>query len=575
VALAALLAAAVVLIAVSGGFPPWAWRFLLHVLPEVSRLWGMQGAGVLLPLLGLLLLSLALLIMWVVIVLLALKIVVQGWRDSSARRCFALDLQEAERLAEMEVAERSFAYENAAADGPGQYQQAWLRAQAAATTQQYSPVIARASRAAGDSYVSRAPTAPAAAVPYVLPAAQQQVGRGTNVPGIQEPAARRLAVGDEQSSGSRSLRSASLHKRLRIVSSVEDELDSEEPAMEGLENAFAPFTRKQADVLQRGEPGNGNESEAIGSKMSTSGTQDVNAGERVLEQPDAVSGRNTNYDTLPDMGCLVQNAALRLLIGIGLDPGIVRKNVPNEDSLFAIQGLRITRTGSVPAGLFIVADGMGGHANGREASRMAIQAMSDVIVPSLLRDVSETNAQDEHNLFKDLSKDGVHRANLAIYRKNRERAEMMGTTVTAALIVDTTAYIVNVGDSRTYLYRPASGLKQVTRDHSVVAGMVAAGIITSDEIYTHPRRNEIERCLGERPSVETDFYIEALQAGDILLLCSDGLWEMVRDGAIEQIIASAARQPATISNLLVQAALGRGGADNISVVVVGVVGAEG
>jgi len=268
-----------------------------------------------------------------------------------------------------------------------------------------------------------------------------------------------------------------------------------------------------------------------------------------------------------------QEATLRLVIGIGLDPGIARKDRPNEDSLFAIQGIRTTEDGPVPAGLFVIADGMGGHANGGDASRLAVREISNIIVPALLRDDSNESRdeQEEQEFFLDLLKDGVHRANRAIHQQNLAMSQMMGTTITTALVVDTTAYVVNVGDSRTYLYRAEDGLVQITRDHSTVARLVEQGEIKPDDIYTHPQRNQIYRCLGEHPTVEMDTFVVPLQPDDILLLCSDGLWEMVRDPAIEKIMDSSSHLPAQISNILVQAALDGGGADNISTVVVGVV----
>jgi serine/threonine protein phosphatase PrpC len=251
----------------------------------------------------------------------------------------------------------------------------------------------------------------------------------------------------------------------------------------------------------------------------------------------------------------------------------VRKDRPNEDSLFAIQGIRTTEYGPVPAGLFVIADGMGGHANGGDASRLAVREISNIIVPALLRDDSDQSRdeQDEQEFLLNLLKDGVQRANLAIYQQNSTMSQMMGTTITTALVVDTTAYIINVGDSRTYLYRVEDGLVQITRDHSTVARLVEQGEIKPDEIYTHPQRNQIYRCLGEHSTVEMDTFVVPLQPDDILLLCSDGLWEMVRDPAIEKIMASSSHLPAQISNILVQAALNEGGADNISTVVVGVV----
>jgi serine/threonine protein phosphatase PrpC len=269
-----------------------------------------------------------------------------------------------------------------------------------------------------------------------------------------------------------------------------------------------------------------------------------------------------SQDTLTDVEVYTPGSdPLRLLVGIGLDTGIARKDVPNEDNLFAIQGMRPTGAGPEPVGLFIVADGMGGHAHGQEASKLAVHAISDAIVPTLMRQV------DNDEVFSDLLKDGVHRANLAIYRRNREQEHMMGTTLTALLVVASTAYVVNVGDSRTYLYRAGQGLQQITRDHSIVARLMEDGAISREDIYTHPKRNQIYRCLGERASVEVDTFVRTLQADDVLVLCSDGLWEMVHDDEMENSIASSHAYPSQLSKMLIQAALMRGGADNISVIV--------
>ncbi len=292
-------------------------------------------------------------------------------------------------------------------------------------------------------------------------------------------------------------------------------------------------------------------------------------------------------DTVP--GRLYQNAAYvepvfeeenavdepdgtpRLIFGIGLDPGIARKYSPNEDSLFAIQGMRITSQGTVPAGLFAIADGMGGHANGREASQTAVNTLSEVIVPALLRETGEEDPDDAEQFLLDLLCDGVHRANLTLYQRNRGRDDMMGTTITTALVVNTTAYILNVGDSRTYHYRQADGLMQITHDHSLVGDLVARGELTREAVYTHPQRNQIYRALGERAAVKMDTYKVDLEPDDLLILCSDGIWEMVRDEEIEEIIVSSSYQPSQISSQLVQAALHNGGVDNISVIVASIV----
>ena len=155
---------------------------------------------------------------------------------------------------------------------------------------------------------------------------------------------------------------------------------------------------------------------------------------------------------------------------------------------------------------------------------------------------------------------------MTIWQSNQEKGANMGTTLTAALVIGSKAYVVNVGDSRTYMYRRGKGLSQITRDHSLVARLVASGLIASDDIYTHPERNLVERGLGDRRSVEVDCFTVDLHARDWLLLCSDGLWEMVRDPEIERIMKKEG-DPSQMSDLLVQAALKGGGVDNVSVIV--------
>lgn len=259
------------------------------------------------------------------------------------------------------------------------------------------------------------------------------------------------------------------------------------------------------------------------------------------------------------------NSTVRLAVGIESDPGIVRKKAPNEDSVLSVTTTRHVGDRLEHVGLFIVADGMGGHANGLEASCLAVQSIYDAIVPSFPREKQE----GEDEMLIELLKDAVHRANLAIYQRNRSRQErdQMGTTVTAALVVGATAYIVNIGDSRTYLYRKGTGLSQVTQDHSLVARLVESGAIKREDIYTHPQRNQIYRCLGDHASVQTDWFKVPLQVNDVLLLCSDGLWEMVRDKDIEEIIRLSTPHTTHLSKLLIQAALCRGGADNVSAIV--------
>ncbi len=266
-------------------------------------------------------------------------------------------------------------------------------------------------------------------------------------------------------------------------------------------------------------------------------------------------------DTKPCREALQEQPQMRLVVGIESHPGLVRKNSPNEDSALALQDTHVTEAGTVPVGLFVVADGMGGHSNGQEASRLAICSVSEVVTPML------PNAKAQEELCEDLLKDGVQCANFTICQHNQQNFTM-GTTVTAVLVFGSTAYVANVGDSRTYLYRASDGLAQITCDHSHVWQLFREGRIKHEDIYTHPKRNEIYRCLGERVRVEIDSFQVSLQVNDVLLLCSDGLWEMVRDSEIEQIIQDNAPHASQTSAKLIEAALRNGGTDNVSAVVV-------
>ncbi|HEX6485052.1 MAG TPA: protein phosphatase 2C domain-containing protein [Ktedonobacteraceae bacterium] len=253
---------------------------------------------------------------------------------------------------------------------------------------------------------------------------------------------------------------------------------------------------------------------------------------------------------------------LSMDVGIGWDTGIKRKHKPNEDGLLALEGICTHYDRLLPFNLLIVADGMGGHAYGQDASVLAIQSMAQSVMASM---IGNDNINGEF-LLKTLM-DGVQIANQSVHRCNQDNRIDMGTTITAALVFDGTAYIVNVGDSRTYLYRESDGLLRATRDHSLVARLVETGAISPDEVYTHPARNKVYRSLGGKEEVKVDWFTRRLQEGDFLVLCSDGLWEMVRDQDIEHILKKHRTNPTQASSALVQAALRGGGTDNISVIV--------
>lgn len=255
--------------------------------------------------------------------------------------------------------------------------------------------------------------------------------------------------------------------------------------------------------------------------------------------------------------------SLHLNVGVGWDVGTTRKHKPNEDSLVAFEGTCIYNGQLLPFGLFVVADGMGGYAHGQDASYLAIQTVLQSLLPNIAGSEEMTD-----DILVDVLVESVKQANLAVLQRSQEVHAEMGATITSALVMDKTAFVVNVGDSRTYHYRECEGLLQVTRDHSHVARLVAAGQIARDDIYTHPDRNQVYRGLGAESRVKVDWFSIPLQANDYLLLCSDGLWEMVRDPEIEKTLKEMGNNPSQASKALVRAALKGGGLDNISVIVV-------
>ncbi len=263
---------------------------------------------------------------------------------------------------------------------------------------------------------------------------------------------------------------------------------------------------------------------------------------------------------------------VHLVAASASDAGDVRRSDPNEDSTLILHMQRIHESISVPMGVFIVADGMGGHDNGQLASRVAINIIAERMVRELLnaplaleKSGQSVQLADEETLVA-LLQGAVEDANAAICQVNQREKTDMGSTITGFMIVGEHAYILNVGDSRTYMVRGGQ-IYQLTNDHSLVGQLVAGGLIQPDDVYTHPQRNQIFRSLGDKLNVQVDIFKQQLHPGDILLSCCDGLWEMIRNPQIESILNTAVGPQAACTQL-VETANTNGGEDNISVVVV-------
>ncbi|MBE5816609.1 MAG: Stp1/IreP family PP2C-type Ser/Thr phosphatase [Clostridiales bacterium] len=230
------------------------------------------------------------------------------------------------------------------------------------------------------------------------------------------------------------------------------------------------------------------------------------------------------------------------------DTGRVRSN--NEDSYF------IPDDESMPM-LCVVADGMGGYNCGEVASKMAV----DCFVETFYSNYSINDPAS--SLYT-----ACDRANKAVYiaAQSDEQYKKMGTTLVACMLLDEDCIFLNVGDSRGYVLSEGS-LRRITRDHSAVQEFVDEGIITPQEAKKHPQRNIITRAIGTESSVEADTFSYSLSNGDIILLCSDGLTEMVDDVEIEKIIRGS-DDISKAGDELMARALENGGVDNITAVLV-------
>lgn len=223
----------------------------------------------------------------------------------------------------------------------------------------------------------------------------------------------------------------------------------------------------------------------------------------------------------------------------------------NQDYVFCEENA----IGSFP-NLFIVADGMGGHNAGDTASRMCVE--------EVVSQVEKSTKVTPVGIFEQ----AVSAANEAVYRASMSDVALdgMGTTIVAAVVLGNTAYIINVGDSRLYAYK--DHLRQVTVDHSLVEEMVQSGKIQKEDMRTHPNKNIITRALGTNSSVKADCFEIEVSEGDVLLLCSDGLSNMLEDDRLEEILQENPDDLKAAGECMVKEANEAGGKDNISVVLV-------
>lgn len=240
---------------------------------------------------------------------------------------------------------------------------------------------------------------------------------------------------------------------------------------------------------------------------------------------------------------------MEIAVAARSDVGMIRAG--NEDNFYA--------SSDDKGGIFIVADGMGGHAAGEVASEMAVQIVARELAP--IKDLHDQAAPRTVT-------QALKRANLAIYQRTLSEVDKqgMGTTVSVLLLAGRRFLIGQVGDSRVYLLRDGT-LRQITKDHSYVQEQVDAGYLTPEQARYHPYSNVITRCVGASDDVEPDTYAGEARVGDTFLVASDGLTGMVDDRRLQQLLLARAT-PERVVDALVQEANARGGLDNITAIVV-------
>ncbi len=261
---------------------------------------------------------------------------------------------------------------------------------------------------------------------------------------------------------------------------------------------------------------------------------------------------------LPQEPVSIRTGNEHLCFGQASDIGVVRTN--NQDSAFSLYTTFRSVDDRPDFGLFIVADGMGGHHDGEKASAVTAQTFAGEVINTVYSPLLR-GERDQSVPISETLEAAVQKANAAVI----ESVPDGGTTITAVTIIDDLAYIVHVGDSRIYLIT-REGIEQVTRDHSLVQRLIELDQLTPEEAAEHPQRNVLYRALGQSESLEVDTITRRLPPSSRLLLCSDGLWNQVPEHEINAV-AMAHADPQAACEQLIALANARGGADNVTAIL--------
>jgi serine/threonine protein phosphatase PrpC len=250
----------------------------------------------------------------------------------------------------------------------------------------------------------------------------------------------------------------------------------------------------------------------------------------------------------------------QLIVGCGQSVGKQRNH--NEDSIFAFTFTLGNGTNSQPLGLYIVADGMGGHQYGEVASNVAVRTVGSYLLRKFHPVLADETATLDESL-QEIMQAAVKEAQRAVMKA----APGSGTTLTAVLVLGQQMVVAHVGDSRAYSVQPDGRVLAITRDHSLVRRLEELGQLSSEEAAIHPQRNVLYRALGQGEFLEADIFTLSFPQPGYLFICSDGLWGVVSDAEIFRNITEAKNIQNACQNL-VAAANAAGGPDNISAILV-------
>lgn len=251
----------------------------------------------------------------------------------------------------------------------------------------------------------------------------------------------------------------------------------------------------------------------------------------------------------------------QVVVGCAQSVGMVRDH--NEDALFIFNSIFADGGEDLPMGLFMVADGMGGHQHGEVASSSAIRSVAEVILNRMFLPSLVQSSENRNEPLQELIESAVREAQYTVTR----RAPGGGTTLTAAILLGDKITVAQIGDSRAYFIHPDGRIQAVTQDHSLVRRLVELGQLTEEEAANHPQRNVLYRAIGQAEPYRPDINTYQVPRPGYVLICSDGLWGLVPESDIFRMITEASN-PSAAAHKLVEAANANGGPDNISAIIV-------